>query len=186
MVQSGFYEEWWSWAVPYFCFMRAINDVMVGGKTLWETRFGVPFPGPKIPLGAEITFKPITEKDKQRCHRFGSKMLSGVFAGYVQQAGGGWNGDLIVLDWEKIHHANYVTEVHEKRFKAEEVEVVLTDGKHTFPLADGRILQPGGASRSNRRQIVPPKPLPPDESVEIPDEGPAEQPEEMLQPRQDH
>ena len=76
-------------------------------KTAYERRYGPGFSGPLIPFGPEITYLPITEKDKARLHQFGSKVLSGIFLGYEQQEGGGWSGDLLVLDWEEIENAEH-------------------------------------------------------------------------------
>ena len=65
-------------------------------------RFGEPFSSPMIPFGADILYKPISDKDKARLTSFGAGMLSGVFIGYEQHAGGGWTGDLMVADWDEI------------------------------------------------------------------------------------
>ena len=96
-------------------------------------------------MGADIIYKPINEKDQARCHRFGVKMLPGLFLGYEQQAGGGWSGDLWIVDQEEIAKAEHSYEVYPKRLKAAEVEPVLQDGQFTFPLADGSLAQPGPA-----------------------------------------
>ena len=93
MVQSGMAEYWWNWATKCFAFLRCVVD-LIGGRTGWHTRFGVDFKGPVILFGAEVTYKPITEKDLARLHRFGAKMLTAIFLGYEQQQGGGWSGDL--------------------------------------------------------------------------------------------
>ena len=98
LVQSGLAEEWWPWAVQCFCFLRCIHDKLVGGQTAWQKRFGSSFKGPFIPFGAEVQYYPITEEDKRKCHKFGSEMLPGIFFGYSQHAGGGWNGDLLLAD----------------------------------------------------------------------------------------
>ena len=157
LVQSGLAEEWWPQAVLYFCFMRCIYDKLVGGQTAWRKRFGTNFHGPYIPFGAEIHYKPIKEEDLRRCHKFGSKMLPGIFIGYSQHAGGGWNGDLLVLDWEQMAKAERVCDVQIKRFKAAEVDVIVfPDGSFRFPLAEGALSQPGNnraIKRKTRAQI---------------------------------
>ena len=71
---------------------------MANGTTPYKARFGQDFTGPIIPLGAEVTFKPISDKDISRTRKFGDTNLPGVFLGYSQQAGGGWSGDLIIAD----------------------------------------------------------------------------------------
>lgn len=93
--------------------------------------------------GAEVRYKPIAEKDKERLRKFGSKMLSGIFVGYEQQAGGGWSGDLLLADWDEIENAECIADMCVKRFKAKEVEVVKVNGKERFPLAEGDLKQPG-------------------------------------------
>ena len=105
LIQSGLDDAWWNKPMSCFCFLRNVVDVLAGdNKTAYERRWKEPFKGPFIPFGAEITYLPITEKDKKRCHGFGSKVISGIFLVYVQQEGGGWTGDLEVLDWEQIEN----------------------------------------------------------------------------------
>jgi len=101
LQQSGFAEAWWACAMMCYCFLRNIVDELKGDHTAWERRFDKKFEGPVIPFGAEITYKPITQKDKDRLHKFGTKMLTGVFVGYDQQAGGYWSNDLKVVDQER-------------------------------------------------------------------------------------
>ena len=71
------------------------------------------------------------------------KVLSGVFLGYEQQEGGGWNGDLAALDWEQIDNVERFSDVHTKRFKAAEIDVVRVGTDLRFPLAEGILRQPG-------------------------------------------
>ena len=61
-------------------------------------------------------------------HKFGKKTLSGIVAGYVQQAGGYWNGDVLVIDWDELDQAETVRERAEngvtlRRVKAKEIVV---------------------------------------------------------------
>ena len=105
-----------------------------------------------IPFRAEITYLPITDKDKARLHQFGSKLLSGIFLGYEQQEGGGWSGDLLVLDWEEIEQAEHFSDIHIKRFKASEVETSKLSGNFRFPLAEGLIRQPGSERHLTARK----------------------------------
>ena len=60
-----------------------------------------------IPFGADIDYQPIIEKDKAQLHAFGERVLPGIFVGYTQHAGGGWSGDLEIVDWEEIAHAEH-------------------------------------------------------------------------------
>ena len=65
-------------------------------------------------------------------HKFGVKTLSGAFVGYLQQAGGGWSGDLVIADWEEIENAETASEIYTKRFKTAEVTVVKQDEIFVF------------------------------------------------------
>ena len=106
LIQSEWNEEKWPEAMMCYHFLRNVTDLLANtGKTAYESRFQKAFKGPKIPFGAEVTYLPITEKDIKRLHKFGPKVLSGIFQGYEQQAGGGWSGDLIGNDWEEIENA---------------------------------------------------------------------------------
>jgi hypothetical protein len=66
-------------------------------------------------------------------HQFGSKVLSGIFVGYDQQAGGGWSGDLLVVDWDQVEIAEHFNDIYIKRFKAAEVEAIKVSDKYRFP-----------------------------------------------------
>ena len=86
---------------------------------------------------------PITPQDKARLPQSGSKVLSGIFLGYEEQEGGGWSGDLLILDWEEIENAEHISDIHIKRFKAAEIDVVEIGTDFRLPLAEGIIRQPG-------------------------------------------
>ena len=72
-------------------------------------------------MGAEIKYIPISKKDQARCHEFGDKTLPGIFFGYHQKKGGKYSGDVYIVDWEQMAEADYISQVHVKRFKASEV-----------------------------------------------------------------
>ncbi len=110
---------------------------------------------------AEITYHPISDKDKKRCHQMGQKVLSGIFLGYIQHAGGFWTNDLQIIDWEEIDTAEHKSDVYPKRVKAGEIKVVKVDDKFHFPLATGELRQPrsdGNVRRRQRRQRAVPEP----------------------------
>ena len=48
--------------------------------------------GPVIPFGAVVEYRPISARDLSRIHRFGKKVLPGIYLGYELIAGGSWNG----------------------------------------------------------------------------------------------
>ena len=64
--------------------------------------------------------------NKKRNHQFGNKLLSGIFMGYEEHAGGGWAGDLHILDWEELDNASHISQLKLKRLKADEVFPIST------------------------------------------------------------
>ena len=78
-----------------FSCLRNIQDLLSGGKTSYERRFGEPFKGPIIPFGSLVEYCPISANDQSRIHQIGKKVLPGIFFGY---AGGIWIGDMMVAD----------------------------------------------------------------------------------------
>ena len=109
LSQSGLTEAWWGEAMKCYCFLRNTVDLLVGDETSWRKRFGSDFEGPLMPFGCDITYKPISPEDVQRLHQFGEKVLPGIFFGYVQRHGGGWTGDLLVMDWIDLQEADRVS-----------------------------------------------------------------------------
>ena len=144
LLQSGWDEAWWPYAMVCYCFLRNIIDILADGKTAYYHRFGINFPGPKIPFGCEVKYKPSSPADEDKVHKFGDKMLPGIFLGYDQQAGGGWSGDLLLADQEELAAADSVSDVYIRRIPQKEVEVILVGGKWVFPLAVGSLQQPTG------------------------------------------
>ena len=106
---------------------------MDGGR---KKRFGVDSHGPVIPFGAECFYLPIYDKDDKRIHKFGNKLLAGIFMGYVLHAGGGWSGDLYVLDQEEINQAQYRSDLiplkGSKLRKSKSSEMETTSGFPCF------------------------------------------------------
>ena len=64
------------------CCLRNIQDSVTDGRTPYEKRFDA-FDDLIWPLGAEMLYKPISQKDKRRLHQLGDKRcwLAGVFIG---------------------------------------------------------------------------------------------------------
>ena len=62
----------------------------------------LPLSGPIKPYGAEVQYQPISDKDKERIHKYRHKLLSGILMGYAQHTGGGRTGDLFIADWEEV------------------------------------------------------------------------------------
>ena len=155
LMQSGLDDVGWPQAMACYCFLKAVVDILDDDKTAFERRCGSSFSGPLTPFGAEITYLPITDKDKSRLHQFGSKVISGIFLGYEQQDGGGWSGDLLVLDWGEIENASHFNDIHIKRFKQSEVNAPKVGDNFRFPLAEGVIRQPGSDRSKAPRQRKP-------------------------------
>ena len=99
-------------------------DKVANGFNAHEKRFTMSFDGPLIPMGAEVRYMPISAKDKARTHKFGDKLLNGIFAGYGQHAGGRWDKTLLLADWEELQKQEIASQVRVKRFKAGEVHPV--------------------------------------------------------------
>ena len=72
-----------------FSYLRNVQDLLSDEKTAYVKRFGEPFKGPIIPFGSLVEYYPIAAKDQSRIHRFGKKVLFGLFLGYALYAGGG-------------------------------------------------------------------------------------------------
>ena len=107
-------------------------DVTAAGVTPWKARSGEDFKGPAIPFGALVEYYPITDKDHKRLDPFGSKLLPGLFIGYEQQCGGGCSGDPLLVDIEQMENSVTFSDIHPKRFKADEVRAVKKQEKFIF------------------------------------------------------
>ena len=69
--------------------------------------------------------------------------MKGIFSGYHTNAGGGWSGDLYVIDWESLANAKSYWEVYPRRVKHAEVMVDgIEDNKFVFPVRSGQLRQP--------------------------------------------
>ena len=102
LLQSGLNENWWANSMECYTYLRDVTDLLSGGKTPFERRFGQPFNGPIIPFGSLVEYHPITAKDQSRIHQFGKKVLPGLFLGYALYAGEIWKGDVLVADLEEL------------------------------------------------------------------------------------
>ena len=103
-----------------------------------ERRFGKPFKGPIIPFGSLVEYYPISAKDQSRIHRFGKKVLPGLFLGYALYAGEICKGDVLVADFEELETMD-ASDIYSKRLNGKEV-IFPKKWKIHFPVADGRIL----------------------------------------------
>ena len=83
---------WWADSMECYCYLGNVQDLLAGGKTPYERRFGEPFRGPIIHFWAVVEDHPISARDQARLHQFGKNVLPVIFFGYVQIAGGIWDG----------------------------------------------------------------------------------------------
>ena len=132
LLQSGLGNEWWADSMECYCHLRNIPDLLFGGKTPYERRFGVPFNGPVIPFGAMVEHHPISAKDISRL-QFAPKVWPGFFLGYVLSAGGIWKGDI-----EELEEMD-ASELHVRRLNAQEVLTPTKGDNFIFPVADGTV-----------------------------------------------
>ena len=142
LLQSGLNESWWADSMECYTYLRNVTDLLSDGKTPYERRFGQPFKGPIIPFGSLVEYHPKTAKDQSRIHQFGKKVLLGLFLGYALYAGGIWKGDVLIADLEELETMD-ASEIYSKRLNAKEV-IFPKQGEFIFPIADGRIITPGG------------------------------------------
>ena len=89
---------------------------------------------------------PISAKDISRLHQFGSKVLPGIFLGYVMYAGGIWKGDIMVADIEEVEEMD-ASELHARWLNAKEVFTPMKGDNFIFPVADGTVKVSGGDQR---------------------------------------
>ena len=120
LLQSGLNESWWEDSLECYTYLRNVTDLLSGGKTPCERRFGQPFKGPIIPFGSLVEYHPMTAKDQSRIHQFGKKVLPGLFLGYALYAGGIWNCDVLIADLEELETMD-TSEIYSKRLNAKEV-----------------------------------------------------------------
>ena len=114
LLQSGLNESWWADSMECYTYLRNVTDLLSGGKTPYERRFGQPFNGPIMPFGSLVEYYPISTKDQSRIHQIGKKVLPGLFLGYALYAGGIWKGDVLVADLEELETMD-ASEIYSKK-----------------------------------------------------------------------
>ena len=110
--------------IPWYTYLRNVQDLLSDGKTPYERRFGKPFNGPIIPFGSLVESYPISAKDQSRIHQFGKKVLPGLLLGYALYAEWIWKGDVLVADIEELETMD-ASEIYSKRLNAK--------GSNIFP-----------------------------------------------------
>ena len=138
-----------------FCYLRNIHDLNAEGTTAYEKRFGVPFAGPILPFGIGVRYKPSRPKEVDELKW--TKVKRGVFVGYVLNAGGGWTGDIDVLDAVELTNAQLHSEVTCRRISYKEIDIDKdAKGDFIFPVLSEEWEQPSDSknmTRTIRRKI---------------------------------
>ena len=133
LLQSGLNESWWADSMECYTYLRNVTDLLSDGKTPYERRFGQPFNGPIIPFGSLVEYHPKTAKDQSRIHKFGKKILPGLFLGYALYAGRIWKGDVLIADLVEFETMD-ASEIYSKRLSAKEVIFPQEKEEFIFPI----------------------------------------------------
>ena len=132
-----------------FCYLRNIHDLGAEGRTAYEKRYGVPVAGPIIPFGAGIRYKP--SRPKEVYDLKWTKVKRGLFVGYVLNAGGGWTGDVDVLDAVELTNAQLHSEVYCRRIHHKEIDTDKdVKGDFVFPVLSEEWEQPADSKNMTR------------------------------------
>ena len=59
LLQSGLDEKWWADSMECYCYLRNVQDILSGGKTPYERRFGEPFKEPIISFAPCFCRRPV-------------------------------------------------------------------------------------------------------------------------------
>ena len=157
LLQSGLNESWWVDSMECYTYLRNVTDLLSDGQTPYERRFGKPFEGPIIPFGSLVEYHHITSKDQSRIHQLGKKVLPGLFLGYALYAVRIWKGDVLIADLEELETMD-ASEIYSKRLNAKEV-IFPKQGGFIFPIADGRIKNPGRHQELRTSTLVRHRPI---------------------------
>ena len=113
LQSSGLDEKWWAEFVECCCFLRNVQDLLGDGKTPFERRYGEPFWGPILPLGAMVECYPISAQDQPRLHQFGMKISPGIAVRI-------WKGEILVADIEELENMD-ASDIYPPRINAREI-----------------------------------------------------------------
>ena len=125
LLQSGLNESWWADSMECYTYLRNVTDLLSDGKTPYERRFGKPFEGFIIPFGSLVVYYPIIAKDQSQIHRFGKKVLPGLFFGYALYAGRIWKGGVLIADLEELETMD-ASEIYSKKTQCESGDISHT------------------------------------------------------------
>ena len=158
MLQSGLNESWWADSMECYTYLRNVQDILSDGKTPYERRFGKPFTGPINPFGSLVEYHPISAKDQSRIHRFGKKVLPGLFLGYALYAGGFWKGGRTRRRPWRVGDDGRIGNLLEKT-QYERGDISQRKREFIFPIADGRIKTLGGDQDLRTSTLVRHRPI---------------------------
>ena len=115
------------------CDVRNIHDLVSDGKTPYEKRFGMPFNGPVIPIGAMVEDHTISVK---KTYRDSINLVQKSWPSII------WKNDMLVKDMRQLEKMD-ASEIHAKRLNAKEM-FTPQKGENKFPVADGTVKLSGG------------------------------------------
>ena len=105
----------------------------------WCKLHGEEFKGKKIPYGAKVFFKPNVTRDVEQGHKFDSKAIPGIFAGYAVAVGMNGSGHYKVWPLDEFTQQNLAFNAERPIFrllKPDTVREVVMSTPLSFPLKD--------------------------------------------------
>ena len=139
------------WSVTAIC--ENIQDLLSDGKTPYERRFGIPFNGPVIPLGAMVEYHLVSAKDISRLHQFGPKILARCIPRLCIVCGENLERDIMIADIGELEEMD-ASEIHARRLKTKEVLTPMKVDTFIFPVADGTVTTLGGDRRLRPSTLI--------------------------------
>ena len=131
LLRSGLDENWWADSMECKTYLRNVQDLLSGGKTSYERRFGKPLRGPIMPFGSLVEYHPISDyiiSVQKSCQVYFS----------VMHCTRGESGKVMVADIEEVEEMD-ASEIHPPRLNAQEVLTPQRSGNFIFPVADGTV-----------------------------------------------
>ena len=149
LVQSGFFDGWWSEAMRCFCHLSNIQDSLADGPTPYVKRFNAPFGGPTWALWSRHAVQTHLAERQMSSSPVRQKKLTGIFMGCALHTRGGWTGDLRIADLDELEES---VERHVRR-KRVQVRILRSTHRHlaetTHVPMCRRIDQTGGTRRTS-------------------------------------
>ena len=83
LLQSGLNDKWWSDSMECFCYLRNVQDLLAGGKSQNERRFGKSFKGPIFHLVHWLDISQTPRETKQEFINLERKCYQESFSGML-------------------------------------------------------------------------------------------------------